>query len=195
MKTQDLVKTVADQTHLSEEQVNAVFRAAFDAISDGLAPGEEVTIAGFGSFRVSGSRDESLSPSRLAVADPARAAIWEEYFGPHLQADEVQRRLGLTDVQQVNRLAKQRRILAFRSGNTAAYPSFQFTERGELDPTISQVVMILSEVVETPYTIASWLKSPKESLEGDTPLRWLERGLNPDLVIEAAKLTAARLAS
>jgi hypothetical protein len=50
-------------------------------------------------------------------------------------------------------------------------------------------------VVETPYTIASWLKSPKESLEGETPLRWLERGSKPDLVIEAAKLTAARLAS
>lgn len=195
MKTQDLINTVVDQTQLPEEQVNTVIRAAFDAIRDGLARGEEVTIAELGSFRIADRHNEPADSSRIAVDDPAREAIWEEYFGPYLQPEDVRRQLGHTDPRQLIRLTKQRRILAFQRGSGTVYPSFQFTRQGEVDPAISQVVMILSDIVETPYTVASWLRSPKDSLEGETPLRWLERGLDPDRVIEAARLTAARLAS
>jgi DNA-binding protein HU-beta len=53
MRKQDLVKAVAGQTNLPEKQVETVVSATFDAIRDGLASGEEVTITGFGSFRIS----------------------------------------------------------------------------------------------------------------------------------------------
>jgi hypothetical protein len=152
-------------------------------------------IAEIGAFRAARDSDDPVVASRVVVDDPTREALWEEYFGPYLRPDDVRRQLGLTDLRQVHRLAKQRRLLAFRRGARNVYPSFQFTRQGEVDPTISQVVAILSEIVESPYTIASWLKSPKESLEGETPLRWLERGRDPAPVIEAARLTAARLAS
>lgn len=52
MRKQDLVKVVANQTNMPEKQVESVVSATFDAIRDGLASGEEVTITGFGSFRV-----------------------------------------------------------------------------------------------------------------------------------------------
>lgn len=53
MRKQDLVKAVAGQTNMPEKQVESVVSATFDAIRDGLAAGEEVTITGFGSFRIS----------------------------------------------------------------------------------------------------------------------------------------------
>ncbi|RIK42132.1 MAG: DNA-binding protein [Chloroflexi bacterium] len=53
MRKQDLVKVVAAKTKQPESQVLAVVNATFDAIRDGLAAGEEVTITGFGSFRIS----------------------------------------------------------------------------------------------------------------------------------------------
>lgn len=53
MRKQDLVRAVAESTNMSESQVSNVVQATFDAISDTLAAGEEVTITGFGSFRIS----------------------------------------------------------------------------------------------------------------------------------------------
>jgi DNA-binding protein HU-beta len=53
MRKQDLVKEVAGTTNLPESQVNNVIQATFDSIRDALAKGDEVTITGFGSFRIS----------------------------------------------------------------------------------------------------------------------------------------------
>ena len=53
MRKQDLVKSVAGSTKLPEKQVENVVSATFDAIREELARGEEVTITGFGSFRIS----------------------------------------------------------------------------------------------------------------------------------------------
>lgn len=53
MRKQDLVKQIATSTNMPEGQVNTVVSATFDAIRDSLAGGEEVTITGFGSFRIS----------------------------------------------------------------------------------------------------------------------------------------------
>ncbi len=53
MRKQDLVKSVATKTKQPESQVLAVINATFDAIQDSLAAGDEVTITGFGSFRIS----------------------------------------------------------------------------------------------------------------------------------------------
>jgi DNA-binding protein HU-beta len=53
MRKQDLVKEVAGATNLPESQVNNVIQATFDSIRDALANGDEVTITGFGSFRIS----------------------------------------------------------------------------------------------------------------------------------------------
>ena len=52
MRKQDLVKEVADQTNLSEAQATKAVNALFNAIQDALANNEEVSISGFGSFRV-----------------------------------------------------------------------------------------------------------------------------------------------
>ena len=52
MRKQDLVRAVAQQTKQTEAQASAAVNAVFGAIQEAMAKGDEVTISGFGSFRV-----------------------------------------------------------------------------------------------------------------------------------------------
>lgn len=52
MRKQDLVRAVAGESKLSEAQATSAINAVFGAIQNALADGDEVTISGFGSFRV-----------------------------------------------------------------------------------------------------------------------------------------------
>ena len=52
MRKQELVHSVAEATGQSEAQATKSVNAVFDAIQNSLASGDEVTVSGFGSFRV-----------------------------------------------------------------------------------------------------------------------------------------------
>lgn len=52
MRKEDLARSVATESKLSEAQAKAAINAVFSAIQGALAEGDEVTISGFGSFRV-----------------------------------------------------------------------------------------------------------------------------------------------
>lgn len=52
MRKQELIKAVAQNSGQSESVAGAVVNATFETIQDSLASGEEVTITGFGSFRI-----------------------------------------------------------------------------------------------------------------------------------------------
>ena len=52
MRKQDLVRAVAQQTKQTDAQATAAVNAVFGAIQEAMAKGDEVTISGFGSFRV-----------------------------------------------------------------------------------------------------------------------------------------------
>ncbi len=52
MRKQELVRKVADEAKLTESQATTAINALFGAIQGALADGDEVTISGFGSFRV-----------------------------------------------------------------------------------------------------------------------------------------------
>lgn len=52
MRKQDLIKEVADETGLSEAQATKAVNAFLNAIQEGLARNDEISISGFGSFKV-----------------------------------------------------------------------------------------------------------------------------------------------
>lgn len=52
MRKQELVHSVAEATGQSEAQATKSVNAVFEAIQNSLARGDEVTVSGFGSFRV-----------------------------------------------------------------------------------------------------------------------------------------------
>ncbi|HEV2073364.1 MAG TPA: HU family DNA-binding protein [Thermomicrobiales bacterium] len=52
MRKQDLVRAVAEATQQNEGSSSKAVNAVFSAIEDALSSGDEVTISGFGSFKV-----------------------------------------------------------------------------------------------------------------------------------------------
>jgi DNA-binding protein HU-beta len=52
MRKQDLVAAIAKQTSVPESRVNEISSAVFQVIEKALADGDEVSISGFGTFRV-----------------------------------------------------------------------------------------------------------------------------------------------
>ena len=52
VRKQDLVRSVAEETGQNESQATKAVNAVFGAIEQALASGDEVTVSGFGSFKV-----------------------------------------------------------------------------------------------------------------------------------------------
>ncbi len=52
MRKQELVRAVADATQQNDTVSTQAVNAVFSAIEDSLSQGDEVTISGFGSFKV-----------------------------------------------------------------------------------------------------------------------------------------------
>lgn len=52
MRKQELVKAVAQKLGRSESEASNAVNAVFGVISDSLADGKDVTVSGFGSFKV-----------------------------------------------------------------------------------------------------------------------------------------------
>lgn len=117
---------------------------------------------------------------------------WREYLGECLDTDDVLRLLGLASHEALDDLVARHEILAIPTAQGTAFPGFQFI-RGQIDPTVSRVVRIFSDVVATSYTTASWLRGAR--FDGKSVAEWLESGMNPEVVIQAAEESAARLAA
>lgn len=122
---------------------------------------------------------------------PEDETFWREYLGTYLSTEEVQQRLGIATPEAVAQLVEDKQLLAVPTKDGPAYPAFQFTEEGELHPTISRVIGIFAPVVATPYTTASWLRGMR--FDGQTLQAWLQGGGDPETVIRAAELAVARL--
>ncbi len=74
MRKSDLVKAVSHQVQQPESQVSTVVNATFDAIQNALASGEEVTLTGFGTFRISerGAREGRNPQTGQRITIPSR---------------------------------------------------------------------------------------------------------------------------
>jgi DNA-binding protein HU-beta len=52
VRKQELIRSVAEETGQNESQATKAVNAVFNAIEKSLSEGEEVTVSGFGSFKV-----------------------------------------------------------------------------------------------------------------------------------------------
>jgi hypothetical protein len=127
----------------------------------------------------------------LAAAD----VVWGKVLAPLFDAEQAQAILKVGSRQAVSDLAKRGRILALDgSGGRKLYPGFQFSSNGRPYAEVAQVLRIFSGVVETPYTIASWFVSPQDLLNEETPAAWMRARREPELLLEAARRSADKLA-
>jgi hypothetical protein len=120
---------------------------------------------------------------------------WREFLGPLLSKEEAKLRIGVASDHELELLVKENRLLALPSNHgELVYPEFQFNRDGGVYAGIEPVLHLFRDVVTTPYTIASWLRGPKDYLEGQSPIEWIESGRDLEPMIKGAELAAALLA-
>ena len=127
----------------------------------------------------------------LATAE----AVWGRHLGPLFDLEQAKAVLAVGSRQAVFDLAKRGRLLALdAAGGRKLYPAFQFGPDGRPYPELAPVLAAFSGAIETPYTLASWLVSPQDLLEGETPAAWMRSRRDPERLQEAARRAAAALA-
>ncbi len=132
-------------------------------------------------------RDLGRRAASLAVSE----AAWRKVLGPLLEIGQVQELLGPQDVSDLTRRGYLLVLPGF--GGRKLYPAFQLSPNGHPYPEIEKILEIFLDVVETPYTIASWLVSPQDLLEGETPIAWLRAEKDSSQVLRAAQRSAGEL--
>lgn len=134
------------------------------------------------------SSDVRILVDRLLQAEEDDGA-WARQLGPAYRQADVARLLGKT----VSAVSQDRRLLKLpmRSG-AVGYPAFQFDGR-VLVPGVAEVVKALMPAVETPWTVASWLTSPRSGLGGRRPIDALRQGQVDDVLAAARDDTTALL--
>jgi hypothetical protein len=160
---------------------------AVTVVPNDLPPDEELTEA---EVRYRQELDDFIAAREAERGDP-----WPKLLGPLLHAEDVRELVGLSSLEELDELVRQWRILALptRRGGVV-YPAFQFDDDGQPFPTIAEVIEILAPVAVTPYTIASWLMSPKPYFEDQSPMQWLKSGRPPRHVVTEARLAADHMA-
>jgi len=53
MKKSEMISVIAEKTGVSKTEAEKVFNATFDMFKEELAKGEKVSVAGFGTFKIS----------------------------------------------------------------------------------------------------------------------------------------------
>ena len=148
---------------------------------------------------------EQRSGTQGLGKDPAelgrRAALlvmsesrWSQHLGSLLETDEVRTLLGVTTRQAVSDLARRGKLLVLdAAGGRKIYPAFQFSSAGRPYPEIAKILKAFSGAADSSYTIASWMVSPNPLLDQKTPAEWMRARGDTELLLEAARRSAAPL--
>lgn len=89
MNKDELVKSLANKTNITEDQSLAVINAFVDEIKKQLSSGEKVTIAGFGTFVLS-----KRGPKEFVNPKTGKTHSLPERYLPHFKAgDGLQKNL------------------------------------------------------------------------------------------------------
>lgn len=94
--------------------------------------------------------------------------------------------------QAVDARRRRRSILAMQTSDSHwVYPVFQFRD-GDVR---EDVAAMLSGFRHSPrWSVAAWFQTPAESLDGLSPVEWLEAGRGPEPVADLARDAAGRWA-
>ncbi len=134
---------------------------------------------------------EARDLGRRAALLVGSAAAWRD----HLDVPAVMTLLGVNTRQAIYDLVTRARMLGLpRRGATMAFPAFQFDPTdGRPYPMIPQILTEFAEADVDPYTVATWLATGQDELDGATPASLLPTPEATTAVTAAARRTAARL--
>ena len=112
-------------------------------------------------------------------------------IGPFCDTVSAARTLGISE-QAVTWLADSDSILAVHtSDGHTLYPGFQF-DGHHVEAGVVEVLAIFRGKVSDGWAIADWLTTPAVSLDGLTPIEWIQADRNRKTMLDDALDTAAR---
>jgi hypothetical protein len=119
---------------------------------------------------------------------------WDLAVGPFLDTAGLVRWLKYGSRQNVSNAVDRGEIIAVPVGRRVLYPRFQFSDSGQLLPRLREVLPVLRDQMESPWTQALWLNTPVPAFGSRTPAELLHRG-DTDRVLQLARADVARRSS
>lgn len=137
--------------------------------------------------------DDIEAAARAAVdALVDTGAFWQEHIGPVYDAKTVAVILGTPDKPVSRQAVSKRPLLALRTGNGRVYyPAFQFAN-GQPLLGLADLLTVIDEDLVSRWTLASWLVSPEDDLDGGSPIDALRAG-DVERVLSVARAWASAL--
>lgn len=99
------------------------------------------------------------------------ASVWIEHLGHFYDTSGVATLLGRSGEPISRQAVHQRKgLLGLTTGNgKTVYPAFQFRAQRPA-PGLADVLAELPETLVSPWTVASWLRTPDVDLDGQAPI-------------------------
>jgi hypothetical protein len=126
------------------------------------------------------------------LPEPSR---WNEVLGPFYTTRLVASLLGGASRQALADRRERGTLLALKTTDgVLVYPAFQFDEAHRVVPGLAEVLRHFQDVDVDEWTVAGWLVSSSEALDGCTVVDWLRQGGGLEPVLSLAWDTARRFA-
>jgi hypothetical protein len=138
---------------------------------------------------------DAAEVGRRAALLVGTATAWREHLGELLGLRQVMDLLGVTTRQAVYDLVTRHRLLGLaRQGGGMAFPAFQFSaDSGRPYDIVPPVLSEFAAAEVDPYTVATWLATTQDDLDGSSPASMLGDPAAAEQIRVAAKRAAARL--
>lgn len=139
--------------------------------------------------------DDAAEVGRRAALLVGGATAWRDHLGGLLDLRQVMDLLGVTTRQAVYDLVARHRLLGLaRQGGGMAFPAFQFSaDSGRPYDVVPSVLQEFAAAEADPYTVATWLVTAQEDLDGRSPESLLLDPAAAEQIRTAAKRAASRL--
>lgn len=132
---------------------------------------------------------EELAEAMAAVLPLGH--VYDKISGPFYDTAGLTRWLGISRQALHQKVGRQAILACPLSDGGSVYPAWQFLTNGATIPHLADVLEALAAGTDDAWMIALWMRAPNDELDGDRPSDWLRRGRDPELVLEAARRTAA----
>ena len=139
-----------------------------------------------------GSADDFVSRMVATIPTPSP---WNETLGPFYGPGKVARVLGGVSRQAIADRRGRSTLLGLKTADGKwVYPAFQFDAHHKVLEGLPDVVRCLRSTDLDDWTLASWLMTSRQELEGLSVVRWLAEGRAKDRPLVLARQAADRLA-
>lgn len=135
--------------------------------------------------------DPAALADQLVAAVPTRHDL-DRLTGPFYDTAGLTRWLGVTRQALDDRTKKGTLLMCPLADGTRVYPAWQFRNDRTTVPHLTQVLKVLRAGAKSPWTVATWLRTPISEFGDVDAVTWLDRGGDPEAVVAVARADADR---